>query len=336
MEDYFDRRLQFCEAKTIFYVQNPNFVTNVLFNDEATFFLNREIHTYVLHALSIKNVWIMGVKTPIVPEDFARQACSAKVNNFPYKIGKTTLKNLRCGLLTPGVNSYELQLDVYGLDLMFLIMSAPNIFLSTLTFAPFSNQMVAFQRIPNLTGPLASMTSRCNENKEQNCWKNRCCHGDRNQSDSLMAADGDCHHLCKLMAPVRHRWSINDVIGGIRNTVMPSDGSPQLQMTIASDVRPAMIVVNKPQLKIRNPGPEMTQSARELNFHPDGEGSIPGSMIMNKYYGDSCWKDKGKQKNNEKTPRNFGFVQYKSHIRVNVHESVSQTVSTIHHSASQP
>ncbi|KAJ4452205.1 hypothetical protein ANN_03723 [Periplaneta americana] len=44
--------------------------------------------------------------------------------------------------------------------------------------------------------------------------------------DSLMAADGDCHHLCKLMAPVRHRWSINDVIGGIRNTVMPSDCSP--------------------------------------------------------------------------------------------------------------
>ncbi|KAJ4437109.1 hypothetical protein ANN_17244 [Periplaneta americana] len=25
------------------------------------------------------------------------------------------------------------------------------------------------------------MTSRCNENKEQNCWKNRCCHGDRNK-----------------------------------------------------------------------------------------------------------------------------------------------------------
>ncbi|KAJ4432106.1 hypothetical protein ANN_20721 [Periplaneta americana] len=41
----------------------------------------------------------------------------------------------------------------------------------------------------------------------------------KNQSDSLMAADGACHHLCKLMAPVRHRWSINDVIGGIRNTV---------------------------------------------------------------------------------------------------------------------
>ncbi|KAJ4441788.1 hypothetical protein ANN_11646 [Periplaneta americana] len=51
----------------------------------------------------------------------------------------------------------------------------------------------------------------------------------KNQSDSLMAADGDCHHLCKfckLIAPVRHRWSINDVIGGIRNTVMPSDCSP--------------------------------------------------------------------------------------------------------------
>ncbi|KAJ4434019.1 hypothetical protein ANN_16338 [Periplaneta americana] len=47
----------------------------------------------------------------------------------------------------------------------------------------------------------------------------------QNQSDSLMAADGDCHHLCKLMAPVRHRWSINDVIGGIRNTVMSSDCS---------------------------------------------------------------------------------------------------------------
>ncbi|KAJ4447287.1 hypothetical protein ANN_09291 [Periplaneta americana] len=29
------------------------------------------------------------------------------------------------------------------------------------------------------------------------------------------------------MAPVRHRWSINDVIGGIRNTVMPSDCSPR-------------------------------------------------------------------------------------------------------------
>ncbi|KAJ4432937.1 hypothetical protein ANN_15194 [Periplaneta americana] len=44
-------------------------------------------------------------------------------------------------------------------------------------------------------------------------------------SDSLMAADGDCHHLWKLMAPVRHRWSISDVIGEIRNTVMPSDCS---------------------------------------------------------------------------------------------------------------
>ncbi|KAJ4448991.1 hypothetical protein ANN_00383 [Periplaneta americana] len=45
-----------------------------------------------------------------------------------------------------------------------------------------------------------------------------------------MAADGDCHHLCNLMAPVRHRWSINDVIGGIRNTVMPSDCSPTLTL----------------------------------------------------------------------------------------------------------
>ncbi|KAJ4452258.1 hypothetical protein ANN_03776 [Periplaneta americana] len=47
----------------------------------------------------------------------------------------------------------------------------------------------------------------------------------KNQSDSLMAADGDCHHLCKLMAPVRHRWSINDVIGGIRNTSLMLAGS---------------------------------------------------------------------------------------------------------------
>ncbi|KAJ4449212.1 hypothetical protein ANN_00609 [Periplaneta americana] len=47
----------------------------------------------------------------------------------------------------------------------------------------------------------------------------------KNQSDSLMAADGDCHHLCKLMPPVRHRWSISDVIVEIRNTVMPSDCS---------------------------------------------------------------------------------------------------------------
>ncbi|KAJ4449112.1 hypothetical protein ANN_00507 [Periplaneta americana] len=48
----------------------------------------------------------------------------------------------------------------------------------------------------------------------------------KNQSDLLMTADGVCHHLSKLMAPVRHQWSINDVIGGIRNTVMPSDCSP--------------------------------------------------------------------------------------------------------------
>ncbi|KAJ4431517.1 hypothetical protein ANN_20115 [Periplaneta americana] len=43
----------------------------------------------------------------------------------------------------------------------------------------------------------------------------------KNQSDLLTAADGDCHHLCKLMAPVRHRWSISHAIGEIRNSVMP-------------------------------------------------------------------------------------------------------------------
>ncbi|KAJ4435899.1 hypothetical protein ANN_18519 [Periplaneta americana] len=52
----------------------------------------------------------------------------------------------------------------------------------------------------------------------------------------MMAADADCHHLCKLMAPVRHRWSINDVIGGIRNTVMPSDCSPSDLTILGSPV----------------------------------------------------------------------------------------------------
>ncbi|KAJ4446913.1 hypothetical protein ANN_13614 [Periplaneta americana] len=50
---------------------------------------------------------------------------------------------------------------------------------------------------------------------------------------SLMAADGDCHHLCKLMAPVRHRWrhdkrhrwnehrgAIGLLTGEIRNTLI--------------------------------------------------------------------------------------------------------------------
>ncbi|KAJ4440117.1 hypothetical protein ANN_08254 [Periplaneta americana] len=55
--------------------------------------------------------------TPIFaePGDIARQACFAKVNHFPYKIGKTTFQNMHCGLLTPGVTSYELQLDIYAL-----------------------------------------------------------------------------------------------------------------------------------------------------------------------------------------------------------------------------
>ncbi|KAJ4425378.1 hypothetical protein ANN_27993 [Periplaneta americana] len=107
-----------------------------------------------------------------------------------------------------------------------------------------------YQRIPNLTGPVASMTSRCNEmnktagridavmatvrTKAEHAAMTQQGHNShdvirllipalyKNQSDSLMTADGACHHLCKLMAPVRHRWSINDVIGGIRNTVMPS------------------------------------------------------------------------------------------------------------------
>ncbi|KAJ4446967.1 hypothetical protein ANN_13669, partial [Periplaneta americana] len=94
-------------------------------------------------------------------------------------------------------------------------------------------------RIPNLTGPVDNndVTLQRNRNKTAG---SRTHHHDttvhdvirllipalyKNQSDSLMAADGDCHHLCKLMAPVRHRWSISDSIGEIRNTVMPSDCS---------------------------------------------------------------------------------------------------------------
>ncbi|KAJ4449417.1 hypothetical protein ANN_00816 [Periplaneta americana] len=49
----------------------------------------------------------------------------------------------------------------------------------------------------------------------------------KNQSDSL-------HHLWKLMGPVRHQWSISDVIVEIRNTVMPSDCSA-LRFGIRSD-----------------------------------------------------------------------------------------------------
>ncbi|KAJ4451253.1 hypothetical protein ANN_02714 [Periplaneta americana] len=54
-------------------------------------------------------------------------------------------------------------------------------------YLPYAGYVVYIwiNRIPNLTGPVASMTSRCNENKEQNCWKNRCCHGD---CDGLFAS----------------------------------------------------------------------------------------------------------------------------------------------------
>ncbi|KAJ4448594.1 hypothetical protein ANN_10613 [Periplaneta americana] len=104
------------------------------------------------------------------------------------------------------------------------------------------------QRIPNLTEPVDNNDVTLQRNRNKTAGRIDGCHGDcqthrhdttvhdvirllipalyKNQSDSLMAADGDCHHLCKLMAPVRHRWSINDVIGEIRNTVMPSDCSP--------------------------------------------------------------------------------------------------------------
>ncbi|KAJ4441734.1 hypothetical protein ANN_11592 [Periplaneta americana] len=88
----------------------------------------------------------------------------------------------------------------------------------SLMLHPWLMRKTGFQRIPNLAGPV--------DNNDVTLQRNRNKTAGRIDGYSLMAADGDCHHLCKLMAPVRHRWSINDVIGGIRNTVMPSDCSP--------------------------------------------------------------------------------------------------------------
>ncbi|KAJ4449140.1 hypothetical protein ANN_00535 [Periplaneta americana] len=96
----------------------------------------------------------------------------------------------------------------------------------------------SIQRIPNLTGPVDNNDVTLQRNRNKTAGRIHGCHGDlhdvirllipalyENQSDSLMATDGACHHLCKLMAPVRHWWSISDSIGEIRNTVMPSDCS---------------------------------------------------------------------------------------------------------------
>ncbi|KAJ4436293.1 hypothetical protein ANN_18924 [Periplaneta americana] len=67
------------------------------------------------------------------------------------------------------------------------------------------------------------------------------CEGGNEPSGSLKAisvyknqldCDGDYHHLCKLMEPVRHRWSISDVIVEIRNTVMTSDCSASLRSRV--------------------------------------------------------------------------------------------------------
>ncbi|KAJ4447607.1 hypothetical protein ANN_09614 [Periplaneta americana] len=109
----------------------------------------------------------------------------------------------------------------------------------------FSDRILVFssvaliQRIPNLTGPvdINDVTLQRNRNTTAGSRTHR--HDTtvhdvirlliavlyKNQPDSLKAADGECHHLCKLMEPVRQRWSISDVIVEIRNTVMPSDCS---------------------------------------------------------------------------------------------------------------
>ncbi|KAJ4446196.1 hypothetical protein ANN_12890 [Periplaneta americana] len=109
-----------------------------------------------------------------------------------------------------------------------------------------------FQHIPNLIGPVDNNDVTLQRNRNRTAGRIDGYHGDciprtkaehrhdttvhdvirllipalyKNQSDSLMAADGDCHHLCKLMAPVRHRWSISVAIGESQNTVMTSDSS---------------------------------------------------------------------------------------------------------------
>ncbi|KAJ4449202.1 hypothetical protein ANN_00599 [Periplaneta americana] len=76
--------------------------------------------------------------------------------------------------------------------------------------------VIAFQRIPHLTGPVDNNDVTLQRNRNKTAGRFDGCY--KNQSDSLMAADGDCHNLCKLMEPVRHRWSISDVIVEIRNT----------------------------------------------------------------------------------------------------------------------
>ncbi|KAJ4431415.1 hypothetical protein ANN_20012 [Periplaneta americana] len=109
------------------------------------------------------------------------------------------------------------------------------------------------RRIPNLTGPVDNNDVTLQRNRNKTAGRIDGCHGDlhdvirllipalyKNQSDSLMAADGDCHHLCKLMALVRHRWSISVAIGEIRNTVMPSDCSA-LRFGIRSSAPPKCV-----------------------------------------------------------------------------------------------
>ncbi|KAJ4439292.1 hypothetical protein ANN_07413 [Periplaneta americana] len=64
----------------------------------------------VRHVLLMPTSESMGDQMRMEPGDIAHQACSAKMNNIPYKIGKTTLKNMR---------SYELQLDIYAVEQRF-------------------------------------------------------------------------------------------------------------------------------------------------------------------------------------------------------------------------
>lgn len=55
MEDDFDRRLQFCESMTDICNRNLDFVSNVLFSDEASFCLNGEVNRQNCRYWSTKN-----------------------------------------------------------------------------------------------------------------------------------------------------------------------------------------------------------------------------------------------------------------------------------------
>ncbi|KAJ4432674.1 hypothetical protein ANN_21297 [Periplaneta americana] len=138
----------------------------------------------------------------------------------------------------------------------------------------------------------------------------------KNQSDSLMAADGDCHYLCKLMEPVRHRWSISDVIVEIRNTVMLSDCSAlrfgirsitrvwkegmsdvfrlMTYATIGAHFRkPALVIVEKVRMYKQNYKSKyetIRQFVEGFNETKDGPGRSIANVVVGLLLPDLVWK----------------------------------------------